>query len=102
MIAVVLFRLLYLISVTVFGWLVLLTHSTAAKDMEILVLRSPSLCWHRMSGPATPGSARAITSRETGAGERRWWREDRTNTADAAHAERRLAPMQQSLMNSSD
>jgi hypothetical protein len=36
---VVLFRLLYLISVTVFGWLGLLTRSTAAKDVEILVLR---------------------------------------------------------------
>jgi hypothetical protein len=35
----VLFRLLYLLSVTVFGWLGLLTRSTAAKDVEILVLR---------------------------------------------------------------
>ncbi|MCA1704031.1 MAG: hypothetical protein LC808_12505 [Actinobacteria bacterium] len=34
-----LFRLLYLISVTVFGWLSLLARSTAAKDVEILVLR---------------------------------------------------------------
>jgi putative transposase len=34
----VLFRLLYLISVTVFGWLGLLARSTAAKDIEILVL----------------------------------------------------------------
>jgi hypothetical protein len=35
----VLFRLLYLICVTVFGWLGLLADSTAAKDIEILVLR---------------------------------------------------------------
>jgi len=35
----VLFRLLYLISVTVFGWLGLLARSTVAKDIEILVLR---------------------------------------------------------------
>jgi hypothetical protein len=35
----VLFRLLYLLSVTVFGWLGLLTRSNAAKDVEILVLR---------------------------------------------------------------
>jgi hypothetical protein len=35
----VLFRLLYLISVTVFGWLGLLARSTAAKDIEILILR---------------------------------------------------------------
>jgi putative transposase len=34
-----LFRLLYLISVTVFGWLGLLARSTAAKDIEILILR---------------------------------------------------------------
>jgi hypothetical protein len=35
----VLFRLLYLICVTVFGWFGLLARSTAAKDVEILVLR---------------------------------------------------------------
>jgi putative transposase len=35
----VLFRLLYLISVTLFGWLGLLARSTATKDAEILVLR---------------------------------------------------------------
>jgi putative transposase len=34
----VLFRLLCLISVTVFGWLGLLARSTAAKDIENLVL----------------------------------------------------------------
>lgn len=33
------FRLLYLISVTVFGWLRLLARSTAAKDLEIRILR---------------------------------------------------------------
>jgi putative transposase len=35
----VLFRLLYLISVTVFGWFRLLACSAAAKDIEILLLR---------------------------------------------------------------
>jgi putative transposase len=35
----VLFRLLYLVCVTVFGWLGLLACSAAAKDVEILVLR---------------------------------------------------------------
>jgi putative transposase len=35
----VLFRLLYLISVTVFGWLRLLARTAAAKDLEILILR---------------------------------------------------------------
>lgn len=34
-----LFRLLYLTSCTVFGWLRLLARSTAAKDIEILILR---------------------------------------------------------------
>ena len=34
-----LFRLLYLISVTIFGWLRLLARSTATKDIEILILR---------------------------------------------------------------
>ncbi len=34
-----LFRLLYLISVTVFGWLRLLARNAAAKDLEILILR---------------------------------------------------------------
>ena len=33
-----LFRLLYLIYVTVFGWLGLLARSTAAKNIEILIL----------------------------------------------------------------
>jgi len=35
----VLFRLLYLIGVTVFGWLRLLARNAAVKDVEILVLR---------------------------------------------------------------
>jgi hypothetical protein len=35
----VLFRLLYLICVTVFGWLRLFARSAAAKDIEILILR---------------------------------------------------------------
>lgn len=33
-----LFGLLYRISITVFGWLRLLASSTAAKDLEILIL----------------------------------------------------------------
>jgi putative transposase len=35
----VLFRLLYLLMVRVFGWLALLGRSDASKDVEILVLR---------------------------------------------------------------
>ena len=39
MIAAVLFRLLHLISVTVFSWLRLFARAAAAKDIEILILR---------------------------------------------------------------
>ncbi|MDQ3761383.1 MAG: hypothetical protein M3460_06695 [Actinomycetota bacterium] len=39
-----LFRLLYLISITVFGWLRLLARTAAAKDVEILVLTTKSRC----------------------------------------------------------
>jgi hypothetical protein len=35
----VLFRLLYLITIRLFGWLALLASSTAAKNVEILILR---------------------------------------------------------------
>jgi hypothetical protein len=35
----VLFRLLYLITLKLFGWLELLARSRAAKDIEILILR---------------------------------------------------------------
>jgi putative transposase len=49
-------QLLYLISVTVFGWLGLLARSAAAKDIELLFMRhevtvlrpqvaKPGLCW---------------------------------------------------------
>jgi hypothetical protein len=44
MIAAMLFRLLYLISVTVFNWLRLFARAAAAKDIEILILR------HEVSG----------------------------------------------------
>jgi putative transposase len=35
----VLFRLLYLTTIRLFGWLGLLTRSAAAKNVEILILR---------------------------------------------------------------
>jgi hypothetical protein len=50
----VLSRLLYLICVTVFGWLGLLARSTAAKDIEILILRHEVTVLRRQVTRARP------------------------------------------------
>ena len=49
-----LFRLLYLISVTVFSWLRLFARAAAAKDIEILVLRHEVLVLRRQIGKPRP------------------------------------------------
>lgn len=58
-----LFRLLYLISATVFGWLGLLARSAAAKDIEILILRHEITVLRRqVSRPRPAWPDRAILS----------------------------------------
>src|SRR5437588_11197554 len=53
---------MYLISVTVFGWLRLLAHSTAAKDIEILILRHEVTVLRRQLRPRPCWSDRALLS----------------------------------------
>jgi hypothetical protein len=59
----VLFRLLYLLSCAVFGWLRLLARSGALKDVEILVLRHEvSVLRRQASRPGLSWPDRAILS----------------------------------------
>ena len=49
-------RLLYLITVWVFAWLVLLGRSQASKDAEVMILRHESRCFAvRSPGPRRTG-----------------------------------------------
>jgi putative transposase len=57
-------RLLYLIMIRVFGWLLLLGHSQASKDAELVVLRHEVVVLRRQGARPKPDWAdRAVLAR---------------------------------------
>ena len=65
--ALMLFRLAYLLTIRLFGWLVLLARSSTSKDVEILVLRHEiGVLRRQVARPKPDWADRAVMARSPG------------------------------------